>query len=82
MKKLLKLFVLGLLFVPTSTFAFSLQVAPEVNVNNEKIIEENLYILGGTVDFNKTFDDDLTIAGGNSNILGVLFGDMNVFLQM
>jgi len=76
MKELLKILFLGIIFVPTSTFAFSMQTAPDISVNNESIIDENLYLLGGNVNFNKTFDEDLITVAGRSFISGAVFGDI------
>lgn len=72
-------FVLAILIyasLPISALAFALHSGSEVNISGEDIVDENLYVLGGRINFNKTFEEDLVAIGGNSDILGVIFGDL------
>jgi len=79
MKNLLKIFILGILLLPTSSFAFDLQSGAEVYINNDSDIKENLYLLGAHLNFDKIFDNDVFMVGGNSIAKGVLFGDLQIF---
>lgn len=76
MKHLLTFVILGLFLVPMITSAFTLKTAPDVYLDNDYFIEDNLYILSGNLDFNKTIDEDVFIISGNSNIKGAIFGDL------
>jgi cytoskeletal protein CcmA (bactofilin family) len=68
--------IFSLTFLPSVSNAFSVRSGPEVKVSTEEIIEDNLYLLGGRVDFDKTFDEDIVSVSGNSKISGVVFGDL------
>jgi cytoskeletal protein CcmA (bactofilin family) len=78
MKKLLFLISLFILS-PVNVGAFSLQTAPEININDDSIVEENLYLSGGSVSYDKVLENDVLIVGGQSKIDGVTFGDLQVY---
>lgn len=76
MKRLFFLIIFVASVLPSVTSAFTIYSGPEVDASDDAIIEDNLYLLGAKVNFDKTFDNDLVSIGADSNISGALFGDL------
>lgn len=68
-----------LLFFVQIASAFSLESGPEINFSGDQIIEENVYLVGGNVYFDKTLENDVLVVAGKSNINGVVFGDLQIY---
>lgn len=64
--------------LPVQVEAFDFKSGAEININDESISEENVYLLAGNTDFNKIFEDDVFIASGKSFVRGTIFGDLQI----
>lgn len=78
MNKLLIILFIFLFFNPESTEAFDFKSGTDLNINDENISKENLYLLGGNVIFDKIFEKDVFSVSGKSFIDGTIFGDLQV----
>jgi hypothetical protein len=76
MNKLSFLTVFALFAFPLITNAFSLEYAPNVSIDKERVFEENAYILGADIQFDNTLDNDLIAVSGKNTLSGTIFGDL------
>ncbi len=64
------------LLAPTSTLAKVITSDEEVTVAQDKVINDDLYIAGATVEIAGTVNGDLYVGGGTVNISGEINGDI------